>query len=33
MMAQYLERHQTVEDTLKKIAQRFADADQQGIRR
>lgn len=33
MMAQYLERHQTVEDTLKKIAQRFTDADQQGIRR
>jgi WXG100 family type VII secretion target len=33
MMVQYLERHQVVEDTLKKIAQRFTDADQQGIRR
>jgi WXG100 family type VII secretion target len=33
MMAQYLERHKTVEDQLKRIAQRFADADQQGTRR
>lgn len=33
MMVQYLERHRVVEDTLKKIAQRFTDADQQGIRR
>ena len=33
MMKEYLDRHQIVEDWLKKIAQRFTDADQQGIRR
>jgi WXG100 family type VII secretion target len=33
MMKEYLERHQIVEDWLKKIAQRFTEADQQGIRR
>ena len=33
MMNQYIERHQVVEDWLKTIAQRFVDADQQGMRR
>lgn len=32
LMAQYLERHQIVEEWLKTISQRFAEADQQGMR-
>lgn len=33
LMAAYLDRQQVVEDQLKKISQRFSDADNQGIRR